>query len=295
MFEKFNDEDTNSNTSMDPELNILIKNDPSTPHTATIPKIIWSFWHDNNLPSIVESCINSWIKHNPDFEVRILNYTNYKNYLPEIDITNQKVLSSFLQRQTDVLRLQLLKKYGGFWIDSTMICTRSLQWILDLQQQYQVEYVGFYMQAFNTKELLENSPIIENWFLSCVKDSKFISDWCDEVMSINTYESEEEYLKQTIANGTSIQNISGPSYLICHVAAQKLLQKPNNYNIYVISVANSKEGPFYYQYQDDWNMSISIPKVANGNYNYLPLIKLRSVERNYVIENNIDLSKVFNV
>ena len=288
IYEKFNDD-----TPMDPELSILINN--GSPVTDTIPKIIWSFWHDDNLPNIVESCVNSWKKYNPDFEVRLLNFTTYKEYLPEIDITNQKVLSGFLQRQADVLRYHLLKNYGGFWIDSTMICNKSLQWILDLQQQYQVEYVGFYMQAFATKELLETSPVIENWFISCVKNSKFMNDWCDEVMSINTYESEDDYLTKTIASGTSVQNISGPNYLICHVAAQKLLQKPNNYNIYVISAASSTQGPFFYQYQDDWDNSRSVPKIANGDYNYLPLIKLRGNERGYIIDNNLDMSKVFDV
>jgi hypothetical protein len=284
---------------MDPDMNILLKNE--TPNTNHIPKIIWSFWDNDKLPPIIESCVNSWKLHNPDFEIIILNTNNYKTYLPDFDIENHKNLSDFVQRKSDILRLNLLKKYGGIWLDSTIICNKSLQWILDKQQQYKVEYVGFYMQAFNTAELVEKSPMIENWFIACVKDSQFMNDWCDEVMSISNYNSVDEYLETTINNGVSIQRMQSPTYLICHVCVQKLLQKQtqNTYNIYVISAASSKLGPFYYQYDNSssvhWDIEKSIPRLINGDYNYFPLLKIRGPDRHYIEENNLDYRKLFKV
>ena len=45
-------------------------------NTSHIPKIIWTFWEgDNNV--VVNMCIDSWKYNNPDYDIRILNKSNY--------------------------------------------------------------------------------------------------------------------------------------------------------------------------------------------------------------------------
>ena len=41
--------------------------------TANIPKKIWSYWDNNNLPEIIEKCINTWKIHNPNYEIIVLS------------------------------------------------------------------------------------------------------------------------------------------------------------------------------------------------------------------------------
>ena len=49
-------------------------------HTK-IPKVIYTFWHDDNLPQTVIKCVKSWKKHNPNYTIIILSYTNIDKYV----------------------------------------------------------------------------------------------------------------------------------------------------------------------------------------------------------------------
>ena len=43
---------------------------------SIIPKQIWTYWNSDELTPVVTKCINSWKKHNPDYEVKIVTPTN---------------------------------------------------------------------------------------------------------------------------------------------------------------------------------------------------------------------------
>ena len=283
-FESFNSEFTGS---------VLIKN--GAPTNNFIPKIIWSFWNDEDIPGIVKACINSWKKYNPGYQIVIINENNVNQYLPDINIHSLKNLSDSWARISDVIRLNLLKKYGGFWIDSSMICNKSLQWILDIQQKNKVECIAYYFEEFTDTELLHSSPVIESWFICAVTNSNFIKEWCDEFMSINNYSSVDDYLKTTVDNGTSLQKIDIPNYLAIHVAAQKILQKPNNFNLFLM---NAIKGPYFYHYDNvpnggTWDIKRDVDRFLTGKYKNISLIKLRGGERNYIIDNNLNYDKMF--
>ena len=55
-------------------------------NSQEIPKIIWTYWHAKELPEFVELCINSWKKHNPSWQINILNDDNLNDYIPEINL-----------------------------------------------------------------------------------------------------------------------------------------------------------------------------------------------------------------
>ena len=267
---------------------ILISN--GNPNTNTIPKIIWTFWNEEKLPYIIDSCINSWKKHNPEFEINILNTTNYNAYLPDLNISDQKNLSDSFARKSDVIRLNILRKYGGTWLDASIICNASLQWILDLQQKYKVECVAYYLKKFTDQSFIKTSPVIESWFISCTSQSQFIADWCNEFMSINNYNSVDHYIYHTVNAGTSVQHIDIPNYLAIHVAAQKIVQQPNNYNLYLL---RAEDEPYLFLDNNFSEFSESIPKLASGIYNHLKIIKLTGDHRKYFIEHNIPIDKLF--
>ena len=41
-----------------------------------IPKVIWTYWDNDNIPLSVQTCITSWEIHNPDHTIVILNKKN---------------------------------------------------------------------------------------------------------------------------------------------------------------------------------------------------------------------------
>jgi mannosyltransferase OCH1-like enzyme len=43
---------------------------------TSIPKKIWTYWDNDRLPEIIEKCINTWKKHNPNYEIIVLSKQN---------------------------------------------------------------------------------------------------------------------------------------------------------------------------------------------------------------------------
>lgn len=90
-------------------------------------KIIWFCWLQGieQAPEIVQACFNS-IKHNiPDREIILIDANNWKEYLELPDFIVKKWVKGRIPAAlfSDLLRLELLIKYGGTWIDSTVLCT----------------------------------------------------------------------------------------------------------------------------------------------------------------------------
>jgi hypothetical protein len=175
-----------------------------------IPKIIWSYW-DGPKNEMVEKCISSWNKMCPDYKIVILNNENLQNYIQD-DVLNLKFADS-PARTSDFIRLAVLEKHGGIWIDATTILTQPLDWVHNGR-----EFTGYYKEGNMTRK---EYPCIESWFLACTPGSQFIALWKDEFFKINNYNSIKEYVDTA---GVDMQNIGEREYLTIYVAVQKVLQ-----------------------------------------------------------------------
>lgn len=94
------------------------------------PKIIWQYWHQGveNAPDLIKASFRSVKKYVPDYEQRILSYDTIKDYvdIPQkyYDLLEKKKIPIAIF--SDILRLYLLEKYGGIWMDSTIYLTDKL-------------------------------------------------------------------------------------------------------------------------------------------------------------------------
>ena len=90
-------------------------------------KIIWQYWHQGieNAPEIIKKCTDSIQKFHPEYEIKILSFDTIKDFV-EIPDKFYKLLEEKkipIAIFSDILRLNLLSKYGGMWIDSTIFLT----------------------------------------------------------------------------------------------------------------------------------------------------------------------------
>jgi len=195
---------------------------------SSIPNVIWTFW-DGEPPPLVKKCIESWKKHNPDYEIILLNKENVEKYLPEPDLSKTKHVNEFVQRYSDYVRVHILAKYGGIWLDSSVICQKPLDWIHDIQNETNSEYIGYFTENMSLPELKETSPVLENWAFFCKPESKFVKDWRDEMMEYTKYDSYLEHSNEIVEGGVNPQKIPGApnniEYFGMHLVAQKLLQE----------------------------------------------------------------------
>ena len=273
---------------------IYIKGDSIVKHTS-IPKLIWTFWDNpDSIPDIISKCINTFKVHNPDYEVIVLHKNNLDIYLPEVNFDNIKHIKNQPARFSDMVRLHILAKNGGIWCDASIICLESFEWIQQIIKNNKCEFVGFYINGFTFHEYIHYSPVIESWFLACVKDSKFMNDWKNEFLKISNFNTVKEYIENVKDNNISIQNITIPEYLSIHVSAQVILQKNiNTYNLYVI---RAEDTAFKYLVDNNWNQDIATDYLLNNfdniNKQKIHIIKLRGGDRKRLM--NKDYNKLFN-
>ena len=90
-----------------------------------VPKKIWFLWLQglDGSPPIVRVCRNSWLTNNPTWDFHFLSYDNLATY-SDIDLAAFDHLGK--SQLADLIRLDLLFRHGGVWVDATCFCVRDL-------------------------------------------------------------------------------------------------------------------------------------------------------------------------
>jgi hypothetical protein len=84
---------------------------------------IWVCWLQGmaQAPHIVQKCVHSITSHHPNGEVIVLDNTNIPQYIDVPDYITKKWRAGIISHThySDIVRIFLLAKYGGVWIDAT--------------------------------------------------------------------------------------------------------------------------------------------------------------------------------
>lgn len=93
------------------------------PITETSP--IWTCWWqgENAMPDIVKACYNAMHRFSDGHPVILITEKNYQDYveLPEHILKKLREKKITLTHLSDILRVMLLKKHGGIWMDGTLL------------------------------------------------------------------------------------------------------------------------------------------------------------------------------
>lgn len=96
---------------------------------------VWVFWWQgiDEAPELVKTCISSIRKWAGKRNVVIVSKDNYKEYVDMPDFMYKKLEAGNISfaHFSDVLRLMLLAKYGGVWVDSTLLMTGDYLKLVD--------------------------------------------------------------------------------------------------------------------------------------------------------------------
>jgi len=241
-----------------------------------IPRIIWSYWHAADVPDVVQRCADNWQKLNPNFQVHLLNASTLHEYLPD---TPHKLTRLQAPKQSDWIRLALLDRHGGIWLDSSLFLTQPLDWVIQKQQQEGVDFVGYYLDRYTSHA---QYPVIDSWFLAAPAATAFIRDWLsvftDEVVEKDTARYLEK-LKESGRYGVLAQRIGDPAYHTVHVVAQDVIQRaPGSYPLLLL---RAEDGPYAFHLQSAWKRKRLYARLlAHPSPKPMPpLIKLRGGER----------------
>lgn len=93
-------------------------------------KIIWICWlqGEESAPNLVKKCIASIRQFAKDYEVCIITQDNVNQYveIPEFIRRRLEKKQMMPAHFSDYIRLALLEKYGGIWIDATVLLTSPI-------------------------------------------------------------------------------------------------------------------------------------------------------------------------
>lgn len=102
---------------------------PADPATQKYSNKIWTCWLQGieNAPEIVKKCNQTLIERFPDREVIVITAENFADYIEVPDWFLDKWKKGIIDNTkfSNLIRLELLIKYGGLWIDSTVYCSTS--------------------------------------------------------------------------------------------------------------------------------------------------------------------------
>ena len=107
-----------------------------------VPMIIWTYWNDeHNIPEVVQWCMESWRKSNPTYVIHLLHKSTYSKFvtIPKF-ISNHSNFNDSNTRFADLLRLYLLEKHGGIWVDSSIFINKPFEDWLFIKQTPQMKF-----------------------------------------------------------------------------------------------------------------------------------------------------------
>lgn len=247
---------------------------PASVPAGDIPRIVWTYWDGVRPPALVQACLDTWRRHAGAFELRILDDACLGDWIEALPpgVQHDPV------RRSDWLRLELLRRHGGVWLDASTILTRSLDWVLDAQQAAGADLVGYYLRRYTTDP---RYPVVENWCMAAPPGSRFVADLHAEFTTHVLAGSNDDYIARLVRLGQYEQVRQGieiPHYLSMHLAAQVVMQTRGGYRL---SLCAAEEGPLFYHHASGWNRNaLRMRLLLRPAGDAVPaLVKLRKPDR----------------
>ena len=158
-------------------------NAPEIKTSNKYKKCIWQLWMqgEENAPEIIKICLNSVRKYAGKRKVILLTEENVKDYVDINSVIWEKYKNGLIlpAHFSDYIRLCLLSKYGGTWVDASIMFTDKLPKSITKENFFMYKTAaGMYLDNAPEKTTVmhtiswtckQNYHLISNWFIHCKK------------------------------------------------------------------------------------------------------------------------------
>lgn len=148
---------------------------------------IWMYWESKigyYKPTYLNLCYKTIIKNcRNNCNIFLLNEKTIYNYLPELRLDLNKKCN--IPQKADYIRLSLLKKYGGIWLDADIIVFKPLDKLFSYLEKY--DFIGFGCHYKNCNETMDGYLKPANWVIGSIKNGKLVSNCLKEADHILDY------------------------------------------------------------------------------------------------------------
>ena len=229
---------------------------------AMIPRTIHTFW-TGKANVVVDACIARMSEANPGWEV-----------VRHADFEEAEAVEGFdalsVQAKVDWLRLCLVERYGGVWLDASVVCHRGVEESFDVSE---TRVVGF--------ECPIGEGIMENWAFGARPRHPFITAWKREFGRAISMGFEEYKSRSGLSSNAIFEHMP---YLTMH-GAFVLVAASYPEQVFMRHSLDDAHGPFYFAKKEwAWNVGfvrvLSVGKLFLFDYpRYPPLLKLNGEMR----------------
>ena len=222
-------------------------------------RTIHTFWSGSK-NDIVEACFARMRSANPGWSVVV--HTDFV----EADLHPKFEDLPSIQAKSDWLRICLISNLGGVWLDASIVCLKSIETWLDVNDQRVVGFeTPFYCET----------PILENWAFAARPHHPLLLAWKNEfaeALSIGFNEYKTRFdpkhciyeLLPYLTMHAAYTRVHRSDWVLMHHSLDKTF------------------GPFFYltdSLRDHTSSTPAIMKMFFSNIRHPPLLKMRSVER----------------
>lgn len=148
-----------------------------------IPPIIHYCWFGKSkMPQLAKECIESWKKHNPEFQIMEWNESN--SPISQFPFAKQAFENQKWAFVSDVIRLWALKTYGGIYLDTDVEVLKSFQNLLENNT------IAGYEKDLN---------LLQTAVIGASPNSEWIND-CLSIYENLSFSSERDIMSQLVNN-----------------------------------------------------------------------------------------------
>jgi hypothetical protein len=178
MITAMNISDSSTKTGYCVTDHIEIDSDESDYTTTSIPQHIFMLWASgwDKAPQTAKLCRKSWELQNPNHIVIALDLPHAEFLIDRKSIYPDAFWNPLtIQAKSDIIRVNLLHKFGGIWADASAFCNRPLlDWI---NHHHSSDFVSFLRNENpERKASLHIDPWYTSWFMVARKNSYVINE-----------------------------------------------------------------------------------------------------------------------
>lgn len=96
-------------------------------------KLLWCYWDtgEENMPQFCKLALQTWRCQNPTWTIIVVSEHNKRDYICEASDLPATYESLIVQHRSDLIRLAVLIRHGGVYLDATTLICRGLDAIWD--------------------------------------------------------------------------------------------------------------------------------------------------------------------
>lgn len=176
-----------------------------------VPRIVWSAWLQglDSAPVMVKACLESQRRQLFGYEHRVIDIHNYHEWVELPPYVVEKYRKGIIPPALfcDLLRLALLKRYGGVWMDASVYCSGFGNG--KLRERWD-RIMGSEFTVFRYFRRGSAAPVgLSNWFMAAVPDEKVVSAVLDVLLAYwRDYDCTVDYYMMHLFLGMALRAFS---------------------------------------------------------------------------------------